>query len=301
MMKFWKLLPLLWISLIISCSNSKNILFDQSIQSPNQNSRIKYIILHYTVSNFKSTIDIFTNNTNSPKNVSAHYVIPEPLDNSYHYKKLKVFKLVKDCQRSWHAGVSAWKGSNGLNDQSIGIEMVNQTDCKSIGEQDYFYYADFDPQQIQLLIETLNQLMRKYPHIHPTNIIAHSDIAPGRKMDPGPKFPWELLYRYGHGAWFDYNVMLKYAEKFSQEGLPSIAVLQQALKCYGYAVQIHGLFDQQTSQVVSAFQRHFVQDNVTGIMDIKTSAILFALLEKYYPDWVPETSNNYEGQLTIKK
>lgn len=283
-MKIWQVLAPWLLAVMTGCSSGNpSINIDESIQSPNRNSRIKYIVLHYTATNFKNTIDIFTNNTTSPKEVSAHYVIPEKLDSSYHYKKLKVFRLVKNAERAWHAGVSAWKGIAGLNDQSIGIELVNQASCQAIAEKEYCCFSDFDPQQITLLLETLDYLMRKYPHIQATNIIAHSDIAPNRKLDPGPRFPWELLYRHGHGAWFDYQTMIKYAEKFTLS-LPSVLTIQQALKKYGYTLEASGELDQQTTQVVAAFQRHFVQDNVTGVMDIKTAAVLFALMEKYYPD-----------------
>jgi N-acetylmuramoyl-L-alanine amidase len=284
-MKIWQVAAPLLLTVLTGCSSgNSSIDFDESIQSPNRNSRIKYIVLHYTATNFKNTVDIFTNNTTSPREVSAHYVIPENLDSSYHYKKLKVFRLVKNAERAWHAGVSSWKGATDLNNQSIGIELVNRVRCQSIAEKEYCCFSDFDPQQIKLLFETLNDLMRKYPQIQATNIIAHSDIAPSRKLDPGPRFPWELLSRYGHGAWFDYQTMIQYAEKFTLS-LPSTLTIQQALKKYGYDIELSGELDQQTQQVVTAFQRHFVQDNVTGMMDIKTAAVLFALIEKYYPDY----------------
>jgi N-acetylmuramoyl-L-alanine amidase len=283
-MKIWQVAAPLLLTVVAGCScSNSSIKFDESIHSPNRNSRIKYIVLHYTATNFKNTVDIFTNNSTLPREVSAHYVIPENLDSSYHYKKLKVFRLVKNAERAWHAGVSSWKCVAGLNDQSIGIELVNRASCRSIAEKEYCYFSDFDPQQIKLLLETLNYLMIQYPHIQATNIIAHSDIAPNRKLDPGPRFPWELLYRHGHGAWFDYQTMIKYAEKFTLS-MPSLLTIQQALRKYGYNLEISGEFDKQTSQVVSAFQRHFVQDNVTGVINIKTAAVLFALMEKYYPD-----------------
>ncbi len=284
-MKIWQVLsPVLFLVITGCSSGNSSINIDESIQSPNHNARIKYIVLHYTATNFKNTVDIFTNNTKPPRAVSAHYVIPENLDSSYHYKNLKVFRLVKNAERAWHAGVSSWKGVAGLNDQSIGIELVNQVSCQSIDERAYCSFSDFDPQQIQLLLKTLDYLMRQYPQIPATNIIAHSDIAPSRKLDPGPRFPWELLYRHGHGAWFDYQTMIQYAEKFTLS-MPSLLTIQQALKKYGYDLEASGELDEQTNQVVSAFQRHFVQDNVTGVIDIKTAAILFALMEKYYPDY----------------
>lgn len=289
-MKFRQVTVVILLSLLTGCSSREQpIHYCKAIRSPNQNDRVKYIVLHYTSADFGRSRDIFNDNGMTNKNpVSAHYLIPESKDASYRFRKIKVFQMVENNKRAWHAGASVWKNTINLNDQSIGIELVNLTKCQNVAGKNYCHNPDYDPQQIRKLILTLDTLMRQYPHIRATNIIGHSDIAPDRKLDPGPRFPWELLYRQGHGAWFDYATMVKYAKKFTIE-MPVITTIQQAFKQYGYHIKTHGEVDQRTNQVVAAFQSHFVQDNVTGIIDVKTVAVLFALMEKYYPDWVAPT------------
>ena len=247
---------------------------DSTYQSPSFNSRIRFLVIHYTAINFTDSVTALMNN------VSAHYLVPNLLDPSYPFRDLRVFKLVGESQRAWHAGISAWEDRVNINDQSIGIEIVYQPE--SITDQDLLL-PDYPEQQIEQVTLLCKSILQRHPDITPTRIIGHSDIAPGRKSDPGPQFPWQQLYLAGVGAWYDSNTLNKYQQQFST-GLPSLLEIQQKLKAYGYPVQLTGTFDKQTRQVVKAFQMHFHPESCTGCLDSQTTATIYALVDKYFPD-----------------
>jgi N-acetylmuramoyl-L-alanine amidase len=262
--------------------------------SANQNSRVSIVVIHHTTSNFEDSHYVLTEPTSRP--VSSHYLIPEPDDPTYGKSKLRVYQLVDEDRRAWHAGVSYWAGKNGINDQSIGIELVNQTYChanqvSTDPETGYperiCFYPDFDDGQLALLVDLLDDILERHPDIRPTHIVGHSDVAPDRKIDPGPRFPWQRLAKLGYGAWFDNAAVIRYWERFLQEPLPLINV-QKALAAYGYGIEPTGENDEQTRDVVRAFQLHFRPYLVTREADVETTAILFALIEKYYPEQLDE-------------
>ncbi len=177
---------------------------------------------------------------------------------------------------------------------SIGIEIVNQTYCRKSeqpaapGQAGHepariCFYPDFAESQMQILIELLQGIMARHTEIKPTDIVGHSDIAPQRKIDPGPRFPWQRLYQLGFGAWFDDDTVFKYWEQFLTK-VPPVLTLQTALHEYGYAIELSGVNDQQSQNVVRAFQMHFRPWLVNDEFDAETVAILYALLEKYHPE-----------------
>jgi len=247
------------------------------------------IVIHHTTVDFAESLDVLTKSTVG--SVSAHYLIPEPNDPTYPKKKLKVHQLVPDTGRAWHAGVSYWRGKSGLNDQSIGIELVYKTHCSDWMEisgnnepnvsERLCLYPDFAEQQIDLLVDLLTDLKKKHPDIAPIDIVGHSDIAPSRKTDPGPRFPWQRLYKLGFGAWYDEGTVSKYWTRFQKDPLPLINI-QRALAAYGYEIEVTGELDRQTRHVLRAFQMHFVPSKVTEEPDAETAAALFALIEKYH-------------------
>lgn len=245
------------------------------------------VVIHHTAGNFKSSAYVLTKPTSRP--VSSHYLVPEPNDESYKHKRLKVFELVPETGRAWHAGSSYWAGKSALNDHSIGIEVVNQTHCKRADPslknppKRICFYPDFAENQIDILIDLLHGILERHPRISPTNVIAHSDIAPGRKIDPGPRFPWQRLYQVGIGAWFDDKTVIKYWERFTKTPMPLINV-QKALHTYGYKIEATGVLDEQTRNVLQSFQLHFRPMELTGEPSLETNAILFALIEKYRPN-----------------
>ncbi|MDJ0919233.1 MAG: N-acetylmuramoyl-L-alanine amidase [Woeseiaceae bacterium] len=266
----------------------------KKIESANQNSRVSIIVIHFTTADFGDSLSILTQPSNRP--VSSHYLIPEPNDPTYDRPELTTFQLVDELRRAWHAGTSYWAGKTGLNDQSIGIELVNRSWCHASEEwvdpesgvpDRLCFFPDFAEGQIDLLVELLDDILERHPNIKPTHIVAHSDIAPSRKIDPGPRFPWQRLATMGYGAWYDDATVIRYWEKFRDEPLP-VSNVQQALGAYGYKIDVTGEHDEQSRDVMRAFQLHFRPWEVTSEISRESTATLFALLDKYYPETVEE-------------
>jgi N-acetyl-anhydromuramyl-L-alanine amidase AmpD len=258
------------------------------VESTNQNSRIEFIVIHATSENFSESLRLLTTRTSNP--VSSHYLVPELNDPSYPFYSLRVHSLVPEHRRAWHAGVSYWGEEVGLNDRSIGIEVVNEFKCSGTQlpiseiqldevECDFPSYSD---EQIELLVGLLNSILSRYPNINPIDIIGHSDIAIMRKSDPGPSFPWEVLYEQGIGAWPDGLLKEKHRLQFSG-ALPCATKIQEALLALGYQIKITGELDSQSTFALRAFQLHFRPADYSGEVDVETVAILWALLEQYRP------------------
>lgn len=239
------------------------------------NRRVRFLVLHYTAANFKSSITTLTNSS-----VSAHYVVPDPSDKTYidaGFNQIKVFNIVDELERAWHAGVSFWAGRSNLNDTSIGIEMINlATDNGGV-----FQFPPYHPEQIKAVKELAKNIVQRYPDITPTNIVGHSDIAPGRKSDPGPAFPWKELYDEGVGAWYDDSLKKNYHEKFINS-LPSKEKIISKLKRYGYNTE-NAHTDVGYQYLIRAVQLHFRPENYDGRIDPETAAIIYALTDKYFP------------------
>lgn len=275
------------ISLMIVLSGCASSTY-RSTDSANQNSRVSVVVIHHTTANFSDSLRILTEPSSRP--VSSHYLIPEPEDATYGKSGVDVYQLVPETRRAWHAGTSYWAGKSGLNDQSIGIELVNQTYClgsdsnANTGNSDRLcFYPDFAESQLVALIKVLEGILERHPDIEPTHIIGHADIAPDRKIDPGPRFPWQRFAQLGYGAWYDDEAVIRYWERFRVEPLP-IENIQRALHAYGYGIEVTGELDRQTGNVIRAFQMHFRPETVNRKPDAKTTAVLYALIEKYYPD-----------------
>jgi len=215
-------------------------------------------------------------------------LLPEPGDTTYPDDQLKIYRLVEEGRRAWHAGVSHWGDHQALNDQSIGIEIVNQSRCVDHGpvgtvsrpDQHSCSFLPYADAQIDILIELVTDILNRYPDIDSVDVIGHADIAPTRRVDPGPKFPWKKLYEHGIGAWYDNDAVTAYRFQFAAE-LPSVTDVQTALARYGYRIDVTGEYDLQTQFVVRAFQMHFRPSAYTGVVDSETAAILYALNDEY--------------------
>ena len=257
------------------------------VDSENQSSRIRHVVMHFTSVDFARSMRMLTERTERP--VSAHYLVPENGDPTYPHRRLRVYRLVGEERRAWHAGRSRWGGEAALNGSSIGIEIVNRSACSPVplgNEQappeERCEFHDFDAEQIDLVIELVLDILERHPRIDPVNVLGHSDIAPDRRLDPGPTFPWRRLYEHGIGAWYDDDTMERYRERFEAQP-PTLALLQRGLKAYGYDVDDTGELDAQTQVALVAFQMHFRPSDWSGQPDAETAAIVFALLEKYRP------------------
>lgn len=240
------------------------------------NTRVRFLIFHYTAGNFSSSVNALTG-----PNVSAHYLVPDITDPSYlkaGYTGQEVFNLVDETKRAWHAGVSTWGNRSNLNDTSIGVEIVNLATFS----QGVFNFPPYQPEQIAAIEELALNILERYPDISPTLVLGHSDIAVGRKSDPGPKFPWHALYLKGVGAWFDDATRDTYLQRYNETGIPARTELLKLFKTYGYDVS-GASTDSGFTQLVRAFQLHFRPETYDGIMDAQTAANLAALVHKYFP------------------
>jgi N-acetylmuramoyl-L-alanine amidase len=191
--------------------------------------------------------------------VSAHYLIEEDG---------RLFRLVPEERRAWHAGVSFWKGQTALNAVSIGIELVNP------GHE--FGYRPFPEVQIAVLIDLIADIRERWT-VPNGRILGHSDIAPGRRSDPGELFPWARLAAAGHGLWVEPPASPGAPLAEGEEGT-GVFALQAGLTRLGYDCAPSGVFDAATTTVVRAFQRHWRPERVDGVADGETRARLVALL-----------------------
>ncbi|MBI1980341.1 MAG: thiamine phosphate synthase [Methylocystis sp.] len=218
---------------------------------------ISSLVLHYTgMQTGESALALLC----SPRSaVSAHYVVEEDG---------RVLQLVPESRRAWHAGKSFWAGETDMNSASIGIEIVHPG---------YLDPRPYPAAQIEATAALARDICRRHA-IPPERVLAHSDIAPGRKRDPGEFFPWEELARRGVGRIVERGFSEGAATVSLGEEGPKVASLQRDLAAYGYGVEETGVYDAQTVHAVEAFQRHFRRAKVDGRADGETRVALAQLI-----------------------
>lgn len=235
------------------------------------NFRQRFLILHYTACNFKSSIQSLTNR------LSVHYLVSldKKDDPSYPFDKAQIFNLVSEQDRAWHVGVSAFQDRVNLNDTSIGIEIINLVEST----EHFLPYPDY---QIDRVIGLCQNIIARYPEIIPQRVLGHADVAFDRKSDPGPLFPWKKLYDAGIGAWYDQGVA-DYCKGAIQSGKYSPDQAFTKIQAYGYSVdnQRYCCPAVNRHNLVKAFQMHFRPLNYDGKIDTETAAIMLALYYKY--------------------
>lgn len=194
--------------------------------------------------------------------VSAHYFV---------FSDGRVLQLVPESRRAWHAGASSWEGETDINSCSIGIEIANAGHPGGL--------PPFHDAQMDGVIALTKDIVTRW-RIPATRVLGHSDVAPGRKVDPGEAFPWGRLHEAGVGHWVPPAPMTD-GRFFSRgdEGMP-IEALQAMLAMYGYGLKITGVFDETTEKIVAAFQRHFRPERVDGVADASTITTLRNLIAK---------------------
>ena len=200
-----------------------------------------YVIIHHTAQNStEQTLKTFT----LPKTqVSAHYVIG---------RDGKVYQMLNDYLRAWHGGAAKWGNATDINSSSIGIELDNNG------------FEPFAQPQISSLLTVLATLKKNHA-IPEANFIGHSDIAPGRKVDPNITFPWKTLADNGYGLWPDTALV---------DSLPETFNPIEALRIIGYDIK-------SPENAIKSFQLHFVQKELTGILNEEDKRILFNLYKRY--------------------
>lgn len=215
--------------------------------SPNFGSRngaeISMLVLHYT--GMRTAEEALQRLCDPQAQVSAHYVVEE--DGT-------IYRLVKEQDCAWHAGLSYWRGHKNVNNISIGIEIVNP------GHE--FGYRPFPEIQMQAVTLLCKDILARHA-ISDGNVVGHSDVAPQRKQDPGELFNWKGLAEQGIGLW-------------PQEAQATEASYAEALMAYGYAAP---QTPEETIQLVKAFQRHFRPDMVNGQWDGECDRLLAGLLK----------------------
>lgn len=217
------------------------------------------LILHYTgMPSAEKAIDWLSR---PESNVSCHYVIDE---------HGRVTQMISETKRAWHAGESFWAGISDVNSASIGIEIQNP------GHE--HGYPDFPDAQMQSVISLSRDIIQRHG-IPARNVLAHSDIAPVRKIDPGEKFDWAGLAAEGVGHWVEPQPLAPLIGEISrQPGRDDVAHAQRLLAQYGYGIEINGQHDAASRTVTRAFQRHFRPKRVDGLLDRSTVATLEYLI-----------------------
>jgi N-acetylmuramoyl-L-alanine amidase len=220
------------------------------------------LVLHYTgMPGGEAALD----RLRDPKaRVSAHYLVEEDG---------RIFRLVDEARRAWHAGKGAWQGETDFNAVSIGIEIVNP------GHE--WGYRDFPEVQIVAVTALVGDIRSRWS-IPDARIIGHSDYAPARKEDPGERFPWKRLAEAGHGLWFEpapARIAALGGLLQPGDGGVGVLVLRSGLHRLGYGLAPSGDFDEEMRLTVAAFQRHWRPSRVDGIADGETRARLVGLLQ----------------------
>lgn len=249
-----------------------NYYLDKSFSSIGQNDRVIFLIFHYTAVDSERSLQLLTQSQ-----VSAHYFIPS-IPKTKNDKPI-IYNLVPENERAWHAGISNWDGRLNLNDISIGIEIVNKGFTKDIFGNKIWY--PFNEKQISAIAILAKDIIKRYK-ITPDYVLAHSDISPLRKYDPGKLFPWKRLSELGVGAWPNEIPVKKYLGGRLPYTPANILNIQKNLKRYGYdQIPQSGKLDEKTRRTISAFQLHFRPTEISGNADAETEAISLALIEKY--------------------
>ena len=233
---------------------------DAVLASPNHGKRrraVDLLLLHYT--GMPSSQGALEWLRDPRSQVSAHYFV---------FEDGRVIQLVPEERRAWHAGIASWAGEADVNSRSIGIEIANPGHDHG--------YADFPMKQMHAVAALCHDIVRRHA-IRPELVLAHSDVAPSRKRDPGEKFDWAWLGRQHVGLWVEPAPVEDGGLREGDEGA-AVAALQAGLAAYGYDVAASGRFDRATADAVTAFQRHFRPARVDGVADVSVCETLRRLL-----------------------
>lgn len=227
------------------------------------------LLLHYT--DMRDSGEALNRLCDATSEVSAHYFV---------FENGRVLQLVPEARRAWHAGAGAWGEERDINSASIGIEIAHpghfrEDDPRGTARPQSM--PPYPPEQIAAVIALARDIVTRWG-IRADRVLAHSDVAPLRKRDPGEAFPWEELARAGVGHWVP-PAPLRGGRYLSpgERGQP-VEALQAMLALYGYGLDIDGVYNPETEAAVRAFQRHFRPERVDGIADASTIVTLRDLI-----------------------
>ena len=227
--------------------------------------RADAIILHYT--GMKTGAAALHLLCSEASEVSCHYLV---------WEDGRVTQLVPEARRAWHAGRGVWQGESDMNSRSIGIEIVNPGHP---GGSDEDAMPPYPRKQIAAVTALCTDICARLS-IAPQRVLAHSDIAPARKIDPGERFPWASLARAGVGHWVRPAPITEASGLRWGDADLYVEHMQRLLAQYGYGVRQTSGYDAATEIVVRAFQRHFRPARVDGVMDRSTFATLRRLVAR---------------------
>lgn len=229
-----------------------------NIEPRRGNARPDMIILHYTGMESASAACAWLCDAGSK--VSCHYLVGEDGE---------ITQTVGEEMRAWHAGIAVWEGDAGINSRSIGIELHNPGHVLG--------YRDFPHPQMEAVIALCRDILSRHD-VEPRHVLAHSDVAPLRKIDPGERFDWQRLHAAGVGHWVAPSRLRDGPALQAGDAGDMVAALQVKLAHYGYGIEVTGNYDSPAKAVIQAFQRHFRPARVDGIADPSTVETLDRLI-----------------------
>lgn len=249
------------LGLLAGCATQSTLRIDHSLTTKDQASRVRYLVLHYTVSDTPTSIRLFTGRGGAE--VSVHYLLTDQ-------SPPVIYNIVDENRTAYQAGGdSGWKNDRSLNLTSVGIEIVN---AGWVDGPNGRVWAPFPKEQIDTLIPLIKDIMARN-QIRPENVLGHSDVAPQRKQDPGVLFPWKRLAAEGIVPWPDEAVVATKRVEY-EDALPDIAWFQHKLAALGYVVPQDGIPSEATRNVMIAFQTRYRPARIDGMPDAETAALL---------------------------
>jgi N-acetylmuramoyl-L-alanine amidase len=257
------LLPLLALAGCASVSTTPGgVPIDTSRSAKGQDSRVLFLVIHYTVADRPQSLHILTQ-----QDVSAHYLLTDE-------SPPRIYRLVDESQRAWHSGVSGWKGHRLLNASSIGIEIVHPG--FKLGPDKQRIYQPFPQAQIDALVPLVKDIVQRHA-IRPERILGHGEVTPSYKEDPGPTFPWKRFADLGITPPWPEAGRVAAQRALYEAQLPDAAWFQAALQQWGYVIERTGAWDEQSRRVLMNFQMRYRPAQYSGQPDAESAALLQVL------------------------
>ena len=235
---------------------------DTSRTAKGQDSRVMFLVLHYTVADLPISLHVLTQ-----QNVSAHYLLTDE-------SPPRIYRLVDEERRAWHSGVSGWKGQRLLNAASIGIEIVHPG--FKLGPDKQRIYQPFPQAQIDALIPLVKDIVARH-QIRPDRVLGHGEVTPAYKEDPGPTFPWKQFADLGITPPWPDAARVAAQQTLFETQLPDAAWFQAALQQWGYVIERSGSWDEPSRRVLMNFQMRYRPGNYSGQPDAESAALLWVL------------------------